>query len=125
MTLLLKYATVRGYAGDQPTKGYYRKTGDSLIWNPKGGPTASVSVSIGTKVISVSAGLGFGGTSGVGTAFRVPSNGNWKIYTQKKYKVTQTHMWGHPVGSPAGTWVKVDTKPTSSFYQDLTKLVKQ
>jgi hypothetical protein len=121
----VKYATVKGYAGGQPTIGFKRNTGDQLIWNQNGGPSASVSISFGWKAVSVSADLGLGSTGGVGSGFRVPSAGNWKVYAEKVYKVTQPNMWGHPYGSPTGTWVRVDAAPTKTFYDDKTRLIKQ
>ncbi|MGB6178787.1 hypothetical protein [Carnobacterium sp.] len=121
----VKYASFKGYAGGKPTMGFKRNTDDLLIWNPNGGPSASVSVSFAWKAVSVSADLGLGSTSGVGSSFRVPSAGNWKVYAKKVYKVTQPNIWGHPYGSPTGTWVRVDAAPTKTYYNHKTRLIKQ
>lgn len=121
----IKYAYLRGYAGGQPSAGYTRKTGDRLYWSKSGGPTVSVSVSLGWKAVGVSASLGTGGTSAVGSGFRVPSNGRWKVYADLTYKVCQPNIWGHPYGSPEGTWVRVDAIPTKTYYGDNTRLIKQ
>lgn len=121
----IKYAYLRGYAGGQPTTGYTRNTGDQLYWNKSGGPTVSVSVSFGWKAVSVGASLGTGNSSGVGSGFRVPSYGRWKVYSDLTYKVSQPNVWGHPYNSPEGTWVRVDASPTKTYYGDNTRLIKQ
>lgn len=120
----IKYANIKGKASGQPTKGYTRKKGDLLFWNPSGGTTVSVGVSFGYKSVSVSGSLGYGGTSSIGSGFTCPSNGNFYIYAHKIYKVTQANLWGHPYNSPAGTWVRIDSAPQKSYYGDETYLAK-
>lgn len=120
----VKTVTAQGFADGQPTDGFTRKTGDILYWNPNGGKTVTVGVSFGYKNVSFSVALGFGGTNAVGSGFRVPSNGKYKVYVIKDYKVSNPNVYGHPYNSPAGTWVRIDSQPTKTYSGDRTHLKK-
>ena len=92
------YKTISGYAGKQPKKGTRVRTGGSIIWIDRGGPSASVSIGLGAGygAANVSCSLGiFGGTAGRGVGMDVPSKKKhykikvWKKYTVRRYKFYQ------------------------------------
>ncbi|MBR2674080.1 MAG: hypothetical protein IKE52_01290 [Mogibacterium sp.] len=87
------YRTVGGYAGNNAPGGTRFPTGGGFYWSDKGGPTASVSVSLGAGFGSVSVGTELGKKSSSGEFVTVPNKKDYfKLYIEKtlecrKYKV--------------------------------------
>lgn len=86
-----------GYAGNQPTGGTRFKTGGGFYWSSSGGPSTSVSFSIGAYGGSV--GISFGTVSSSnGTFVNVPNKTNYfKLKVKEGKKITKTAVYGYPL----------------------------
>lgn len=107
-TSSVKYIHIKYSPTELPENGSTRHAGDlfQLSHSPIGQKDILVQFANRTPVLSMSARMDQVAANSF-TAV-VPEDGTFKITTETTYKVTYQEVWGHPIGSPTGTWMKLN-----------------
>lgn len=85
----VRYASVSGWAGNQPPQGVSISSGGLIHYSPSGGGNVSVSVAFNNPFGSVSVSIPLGRRSDAVTGYSasIPPTGNWKLWVRNVYSV--------------------------------------